>query len=124
MSQNHDNQDALDQESVLKIALADVPDTRALQTRILQATENMPQQSVSSGDVPAKVVMLPSLVKRAMPFAVAASIAVFAFLAFPGFLNQGTSSVNDQIAANSISVEEIEFQEAMLLHDELLFAQL
>jgi len=124
MSDINHNQNTLDPESLLNVALTDVPDSKALQARILDVTRDMPQQASQEDALPANVSVMPRLIKRVMPLAVAASVALFAVLAFPGLFNTGSDSMTDQEFAAQMSIDEIEFQEAMLLHDEWLFAQL
>lgn len=123
MFEKHDNQRALDHELALSIGLNEVPNTKVLQANIVEITRDMPQQLDVNDDAHARVLTMPSFVKRVMPFAVAASLALFVFTAFPDLFNQGAGLVNDQVV-DGISIEELEFQEAMLLHDEWLFAQL
>jgi len=120
MPQNNDKQHILDEANLFKSSLgADVPDTKSLQQRILQTTAQLPQETVTGSG--SNIVKFPGFFKQAVPFALAASIALFAFLGLPSFLNQGSV---DSVVANGLSIDDIEYQEAMLLYDELMFSQI
>jgi len=120
MSHNDSNQNTFEGDALFKAPLGDTPSTQALQSRILQATSDLPQQLNVDTQVSANS---PLLVKQFMPFAIAASIALFAFLALPGFLTT-PNLVDNVVINNGLSVDEIDYQEAILLYDEFMFAQL
>jgi len=121
MSHTNNDQHVIDEDILFNSSFDDVPDTKALQSRILQATLDLPQQTLSDQSAEPKVVVFPKFNKQVVSFALAASVALFAFLAVPGLLNQSPVDVD---LANNLTVEEIEYQEAMLLYDEFMFAQL
>jgi len=153
MPNNQQSQTSMNDEDLLRLSSTDIPKTNALQSRILQQTSAMTQLDVEPAvDVSAlNVTFLSQVLKRSKPIALAASIALFAILTVPVLIDRdGQSPANDlRFAQDSnveqpnvltqsqavdaadhntletdLTLEEIEFQEVVLLYNEWIFAQL
>ena len=130
-------------ESLFEVQLDSVPSTEELKSRILQTTETLPQlhnadmvQEPSANKEPS-AVQEPSADKEPStlikflkpkyiaPLAVAASVALVAILWVPTAnqqsLNHSTAAV---IHGGFSTSDNLDFEEAMVLYDEELFAQL
>jgi len=118
---NDNNHQTITENNVLDIELDVQPNTDALQQRILQATQNMPQGVDVDEAIESKahIVGFNSTVQKVASLALVACLVLVAIIWVPGSIQD-----NPVEQFNEISADEIEFQEAMLLHDEYLFAQL
>ena len=115
----------------LNIKLDDVPSSESLQARILNVTKDMPQQLASEGIVAQSLTnnktVLPfrkRILKPIVPLALAASITLFTIFTYPELGTQTSLSPTVALQSSELSLDEIEFEEAMLLYDEWAFAQL
>lgn len=130
---NNDKHSTFDLDGLPAIEPIEVPSSDALQARILQSTLEMPQTKItdSNNSDEAKVFQFKTFPKPVIPFAIAASVALFAFLTFPGLLGTISPSTTnvapvavESMSVDDLSLEELDFEEAMLMHDEWVFAQL
>lgn len=98
-----------------------LPDSTALEARILAKTQHLPQTLVSAdGSSPTKGSVISLLGAPFLPVAMVASVLIVVVLWLPLF-KQDTTPVETEYL---LTLEELDFQEAMLLDDELLFSQL
>ena len=118
-------------ESLFEVQLDSVPSTEELKSRILQKTETLPQlhnadmvQEPSADKEPSTLIKFLKP-KYIAPLAVAASVALVAILWVPTAnqqsLNHSTAAV---IHGGFSTSDNLDFEEAMVLYDEELFAQL
>ena len=119
---NHDINSSSIDESLFDLSHSDVPNTSALQSRILDKTKNLPQlneQKQQNSNVSfLKRVIEPKFIGA---FAVAASVALVAVLWVP---NMEEKSLNQVDADLFTSEDDLDFQETMILFDEQMFAHL
>jgi len=124
---NYDINSSSIDESLFDLSFGDAPDTSALQSRILDKTQNLPQlngvqfhkQKQPNSNVSfLKRVIEPKFVGA---FAVAASVALVAVLWVP---NMEDKSLNQVDANLFTSEDDLDFQETMILFDEQMFAHL
>ena len=130
-------------ESLFEVQLDSVPSTEELKSRILQTTETLPQlhnadmvqepsanKEPSADKEPSAGKESSTLIKflkpkYIAPLAVAASVALVAILWVPTAnqqsLNHSTAAV---IHGGFSTSDNLDFEEAMVLYDEELFAQL
>ena len=130
-------------ESLFEVQLDSVPSAEELKSRILQTTETLPQlhnadmvQEPSANEEPSaskkySTAQQPSTVikflkpKYIAPFAVAASVALVAVLWFPTANQQSVNHSTVAVTQGDFSTsDDLDFEEAMILYDEELFAQL
>jgi len=106
----------------LDVSLGAVPSAKALKSRILSETKGMEQLSVEPDSRNANVTFLKSMFKSkyTSSVALAASVALMAVLLLPSTLQQDLGTQQE----NNFVLDDLNFDEAMLLHDELMFAQL
>ncbi len=130
--QNNDIYSSKINESLFDVDSTDVPNTDALQFRILQKTKMLTQQANNNQQIKqaGKAFSFLSIAeffqpKLAASFTVAASVALIVVLLVPGLSQQSATEPGIAIVQNGFSVsDEIDFEEAMMLDDELIFAQL
>ena len=126
MNSNDINSSSID-ESLFDLSLGDVPNTSALQLRILDETQNLPQLNEQKQHIHKQQGSNVSFFKRLIEpkfvgaFAIAASIALVAVLWVP---NMDGKSLNQVDANLFTSEDDLDFQETMILFDEQIFAQL
>jgi len=114
---NRDKLRQVDIDLELKRLRESLPGTQALKESILNQTKDLPQESY--GDEEYEVVkhrrfLWPSLIASAACLAMIAVMVNFLEPAEPSLLP----------TKGFVSAEDMEFQELMLLQDELIFAQL
>ena len=133
MPQSNDNQATISNDELQRISPIKAHNTEGLQARILQQTSTMQQNTRTHNDGQTNVSFFAANMSIIKPLAIAASIALFAVLIAPGFMGGSTgtpSSVtlvensSESIQGEELSLIDIEFEEVMLLSDELMFANL
>ena len=124
-------------ESLFEVQLDSVPSTEELKSRILQTTETLPQlhnadmvQEPSADKEPSAAKESSTLIKflkpkYIAPLAVAASVALVAILWVPTANQQSLNHSTAAVIQDGFSTSDnLDFEEAMVLYDEELFAQL
>ena len=133
MTQSNDSQATISNDELQRMSPMKVHNTESLQARILQQTSTMQQNSDAHNGGQTNVSFLTTNMSIIKPLAIAASIALFAVLIAPGFMGGSigsSSSVtlaetsSESIQEDELSLTDIEFEEVMLLSDELMFANL
>jgi len=100
-----------------------VPDTGKLQQRILSATQDMPQEIVEQVQGTKEKFWLSWLAWKPVSFALVASVVLALYIWSPFGVEPFIQKDPVQIA-EALSIDELELHELVLLHDELVFAQL
>ena len=124
-------------ESLFEVQLDSVPSSEELKSRILQATETLPQlhnadmvQEPSAGEKSLISQQSSTVIKflkpkYIAPLAVAASVVLVAVLWVPTATQQSVNHSTAAVIQDGFSTSDnLDFEEAMVLYDEELFAQL
>jgi len=107
-----------------------VPDTGKLQQRILSATQDMPQDIVEQVQGTKEKFWLGWLAWKPISFALVASVVLALYIWSPfgvePFIQKDPVQTAEASSkpAEALSIDELELHELVLLHDELVFAQL